>query len=209
MRSADPQLIRLVTGRYRELQGLFTIADAGLVLVIGGCFGLLAVDPDPGPPFVIATATLEFGYLGLWLAWILPRLKTYYNDHFGRAHAGVRYPVASYSMSAVLGIPILADMHVPVVVRIAFAFLVLSAYPTWTAVRDWPHRSAWLMPAIVGALSAVALAPFGVHRPSAAWQGIVAVSFAGALMTAGLFDHLLLVRVLRGTHRPDTVDVHE
>lgn len=211
MKDTDPRLIQLVAGRYRELQGLFTIADAGLILVIGGCIGLLAIDSDPGPAFLIGTSILEFGYLTLWAAWIRPRLKMHYANHFGRAGGGVRLPVANWSLVAILGVPVLADLHVgvPVPARMAFVFLVTGAYPLWIAVRDWPYRAHWVLPALVGALSAGALGSFAMQRPTAAWQGIVSVSFAMALTIAGLLDHLLLAKTLRGERRPGTIDVHE
>src|SRR5262249_61734579 len=42
MSARDPALVRLIAGRYRELQGLSTIADAGFPLICAAGFYLLS-----------------------------------------------------------------------------------------------------------------------------------------------------------------------
>jgi len=68
MSARDPALVRLIAGRYRELQGLSTIADAGFPLICAAGYYLLSEEWHA----LILGAVLAF-YLWARFSWLRRR----------------------------------------------------------------------------------------------------------------------------------------
>jgi hypothetical protein len=201
MSTKNPALIRLVAARYRELQGLRTVGDAGFLLLNAAGFWFIMWTERESFALVFGAA------LSVYLWWYFWRLRTqldqYYAARFGRVGPQFYYwPVFLWMMQGPMAAPILSDMGAPATIAKALVLMLIAARPAWIAIRDFPFRAHWLVVAIVGILLAAQLP---ATRPAIfVWQMRVFFEVGLAWAFAGLCDHLILVRTLVGSPREDT-----
>jgi hypothetical protein len=189
--TADPRLIRLVTARYRQMQGLATMADAYFPLVGGTALLLLSEEWH--------AAVLGLVLLALMVArftWIRRRIDAYYAQRYGRVVQPTLPPGVAINLCMVISYAkIMRDVfHAPVVIQITVMTIGLCAYPLWVAVRDFPYRAYWLLVAGAGAASAVQL-PFYQSRDLIyVWTRNTYLAIGSAVLAVGALDHRLLTR---------------
>jgi hypothetical protein len=190
MSAADPRLIRLITRRFRELQGLGTVLNAGwLLLFYAGLhcstnrrvlvwFGAFAV-------YAIGSQT--------WLRW---RIERYYTTRFGRVGDRTStYRGPGVDAGAWVLLPVLLDSEFRLWALGAAITIVLIGSPLWIVLRDWPYRRHWLLPACVGGVVCLRLTtvePLDRY----AWALLAAAAGFVCVTAAGLLDHALLVKTL-------------
>lgn len=208
MATRSPALIRLVTARYRDMQGLRTIVEAtlpfglGLSLLVGRLASELADSLWP--------MALVFIPMAIWL-WakqtrIIRRIDAFYAERCGRVggvlglSAAVTYESAF--VQAVVFLPILIQVGWPLWARIAIVLPLLTAQPLWTVVRDAPYRMHWLLPALVGFIAAFRLVDVRTSEQAFIWQMWVGIAGGLAIACAGALDHRLLLQTLHGGGDP-------
>jgi hypothetical protein len=204
MASQDPRLIRLVAARYRHMQGLRTIADAGSPLLMGAALSLMNEEWH-----VIPFAVVFSFYLVARWTWLNRRIERYYVDRFGRTGTWLSSSDLGLTLGMVIGQnSMLRDLfQAPARVRVALIMVALCVYPLWISVRDFPYRSHWLLLVAVGV--GIALRIPGVPSGDAGdyWYRDSMLAIALGLLVVGTVDHLQLVRVLgRGARAADTAD---
>ena len=187
----DLARVRFVAGRYRELQGLRTVVD---VVIFFGVWCLLAISPAD------RNAVPYIGALLLWAVfatWGAARVARFYRERFGVAADG--HDTSEWLRILLIWL-VIAQGWVLAAVPTG-----LSLYGLRVAWRDWPHRSHWLLVALVGV--AFALAFPGGHSPHLDdWQWRFVWAAVPVLIFAGVLDHRLLVRAMRRAPHttPDT-----
>ncbi len=212
----NPRLIRLVTARYRELQGLKTAGDGGGMLTAGVALQAAAAADRAKVPdsYVFLTViVLMLALVGVWL-YLRRRLDRYYDLRFGRV--GPKTFVYPYALLFIVctgwmamwcGIPGPTWVTAPLAHA---ASIPLIVWPGVRAKRDAPYRLAWTL---VGLAAIVAAAELPLGDPSAkasvAWRMHSYFYVGGMLVVAGVCDHLVLVRTLRGSWREDVARVDE
>jgi hypothetical protein len=194
MTTHDPALIRLAAGRFRDLQGLSTVADAALLLLCAA--GLhLARSGWTGSAWGILFLTAAYG----WARFTRIRrwIDGYYVNRCGRVHWSLGFPFAfPLYMQGLLCAPVLVDVDVPTPVRVAFVLLLLAGLPFRIVVRDWPYRAHWLLPFAAGVVLAVMFAAVNTREEARAWLPEALVTCGASLALAGLLDHALLLKTL-------------
>ena len=195
MTTPKPALIRLVTGRYRDLQGLATVADAACLLL----FGAVGYLNQSGWIDRSGLLLIVIGLAYVWARFTVIRrwIDAYYASRFGRVHWSLGRPFSFpvYLQGIVLS-PNLVDMGVPVPARVAIVLLVLGGLPGWIVVRDWPYRAHWLLPVVAGVVVAAMLSGITTHELAKDWLLRALLACGASLALAGLLDHLLLVKTL-------------
>jgi len=187
----DPRKIRLVAGRYRELQGLATVADAAVLLVCAAVFPWAVAAPGR----LNAALALVGACVLVRATWIRLRLKAYYTRRFGRV--APRLPPQNAALNLVQGalFAVTFGPIVPPLAHYAIVLAMVAAPSSWIVVRDRPYRAYWLLPFGVGGGAALLLmaAP---ARQAEAWLPLVLLGDALALAVAGWLDHALLAGTL-------------
>ncbi len=194
----DQQLkaIRLVTERYRELQGLRTaLFGASLILVFGA---VLSMAPR-GNSWVIPLAVAAL------LALAIPGdrvLSRYYNSRFGRL---VPERGRTSGLMFVLIVVVLSVMNNAFDVGLLTAALpIVAGSSLWIVLRDWPIRAHYLL----GTLGAsAALGPQFMTPPleRSVADALGMVVLGATYVPIGLLDHWILVRTLHGSPQPEVV----
>ena len=185
MDDVDLARVRFVAGRYRELQGLRTVVDVVTFLVI---WCLLQIFPASRSTVPYTGVVLLWGVFAMFTTWGAARVARSYRERFG---------------VAVDGQDTSAWLRIFLIWLVIAQGWVLAAVPTGLALyglrvawRDWPHRSHWLLVALVGV--AFALAFPGGHSPHLDdWQRRFVWAAVPVLIFAGVLDHRLLVRAMR------------
>jgi hypothetical protein len=213
MTTKDPALIRLVTARYQEMQGLKTIVDAALPLGLGLCLILGAYASelvDASWPIVLILIPM-----GSWVwvkhALIARRIDAFYRERCGRVRGVIGVSAVltheAMLMQAVVFVPLLVRSGAPLWLRIAITLPLLVVHPFWTAIRDSPYRMHWLLPAVVGFVAAVRLVDVHTTEQAFMWQMWVSVAGALVIACAGALDHRLLLQTLGvGVHPTDSIE---
>jgi hypothetical protein len=194
MSTKNPALIRFVASRYRELQGLRTVGDAGFLLLNAAGFWFIMWTERESSAFVLGAVLSAYIWRYFWR--LGPQLDRYYATRFGRVGPQFNYwPVFLWMMQGPMAAPILSDMGAPATIAKTLVLILIAARPAWIAIRDFPFRAHWLVVAIVGILHAAQLPP---TRPAIfAWEMRVFFAVGLAWAFAGLCDHVILVRTLR------------
>jgi hypothetical protein len=197
MTTQNPALIRLVTGRYRDLQGLATVADAAFLLLFAGV-GYLArsgwIDRTPAMVLVIAVGG---AYLWARFTVIRRRIDAYYASRYGRVQWSLGRPfLFPMYLQGTVSTQMLLDMGIPLPARVAIVLLVLGGLPGWIVVRDWPYRAHWLLPVAAGIVVAAMFSGVTTHEQAKDWLLPALLACGASLAFAGLLDHLLLMRTL-------------
>jgi hypothetical protein len=203
MAEHDLALVRLVAGRFRELQGFRRVLDAVSLLMLWTLLQIPPVQWRSGPYLL---ASLAWAALTLWSA---GRVARWYREWFGstpgdgsrwdesaagRADAG--YRVLLIWTALLLGGAVGAVLPL---------LTIYAARVTW---RDWPYRPYWLLLVIEGAVFSLAFYSLGSAAELRQWERHFVWSAAPVLAVVGLLDHRLLARTLRlseGLHHADTV----
>jgi hypothetical protein len=209
MSDTNPALIRLVASRYSEMKGLRTVGDASWLLAGAALLSLGAwadaVDSLPIPGLVVAILVFA-AYSGLWMGIWRNRVERYYDERFGRVGPRTIVPVSWVIVPSVgLGwATIFLDLHAPLPLTIATVTIFVGIWPAWIAARDFPYRGHWGLVAIAAIVAALLLPAEASLR--FAWRTDAMLEVGGAMVMAGLCDHLLLMRTLSHTARPASED---
>lgn len=196
MSSQDPRLIRLVAARYRQMQGLTTIAESAWPLLIAAGFFLI-VEEWHALPFGAVLAV----YIWARFTWMKRRIERHYAERFGRTGPPVFSNGLGLMLTQVIAFnQILRDLfHAPDYLRVALIATALCAYPVWIAIRDFSYRSYWLLLVIAGIGVSVQIPWVGPGSDaSLMWARDANLAVGLALFAVGALDHLLLVRALGG-----------
>ena len=189
----DVALVRLVTRRHRELQGLRTVADAGGMILMGA--GLSSRTPTALAFIVEVVALSAYGWF--WFKWTRLTIGAYYVSHVGRvAVRGWGPPVTVTTLMALQLGAILIDLRVARWASAALFAVTLVARPAWYVVRDWPYRIHWLLPTAATGVATASFAKVVNHEDATLWWGEFALSIGTALLIAGWFDHRLLLKTM-------------
>ena len=200
----DPALIRLITGRYYEMQGLKTAADAVMPIHFGLVFAFFYAGGSESLWLLGAMLMIPMAYW-LWArwTWVSRRIETFYAERCGRVNAvyGVEYK--DFFMQAPMGVSVLRQFGAPNWSLGLIALALLSIHPLWIVRRDWPYRTYWLLPAVVGIAAALTTAAVRTKEDVYIWQGIVLLAGGVSMAVAGMLDHLLVLRTLQPAAEPD------
>jgi hypothetical protein len=187
--------IRLLSARFSELQGLrVTLAGSSITVAVGG---YLAAAPTP---------TNNGALVAFLLSWVpvfalMPYVSRYYQTRFGRQRWTASrkmwlffgaYVVLAFALNAAIpeipaGTPTLATVAL---VSIA------------VAIRDWPWRAYYL--GVTAAMaSGFALTASGAGLLPAHLTLVTLLLVLGvSMVSVGILDHLLLVRLMRDARAP-------
>ena len=91
--------------------------------------------------------------------------------------------------------------HAPASVRVALIMTALCIYPLWIAIRDFPHRSYWLLLVPVGVGIAIRIPGLPAGDAADYWYRDASLGLGLALFAVGALDHLMLVLALGGGTR--------
>ena len=204
MEVPNPKLIRLVASSYRELKGLKTAGDGGVLLLCGVALrGALAADrANVSDSYAFATAVvLMLTLIGGWL-FLRRRLDRYYDLRLGRVGSrtfvypyALLFLICSGWMAMWCGVPGPTWVTAPLA---HVASIPLIVWPGMTAKRGAPYRLPWVLVAM-GALVAALQLPLGDESARLIWRIHSLLYAGGTLVVAGLCDHLVLVRTLKPT----------
>jgi hypothetical protein len=184
--------IRLLSRRFRELQGLrVALAGAAMAFVFGG---YVLTTPEP-------TYDGAIGALLAWFVIVIPcvwSMNRYYAARFGRQVprprklgpiliVGFAYSLVGTVLNAwIEGIP----TGTPTLAIVAFCSV-------WLAIRDWPWRAYYLAPTVAVAIGFAASAPIsGILAPNMTLPTIF-ILLGVSMVPVGILDHLLLVRLVK------------
>ncbi len=182
------ETIRLVTERYRDLQGLRLVFAGAMVASTSG--GLLIAQAGQRAVLIALIVTFVAMLPCMWL------VDRYYTGKFGRI-VGRASPIAGWwllgamSLSAVLtGKPFGPG-------QVAGLFLIGAATALWIAIHDWPLRAYHLLGcAAVAFGAAIQLTSLqSDFLPRA--QAIAFFALGLAYIPVGFLDHRLLTSVMR------------
>jgi hypothetical protein len=194
------ELIHLVTRRYGEMQGLRTALNGVTLLAVWAILGYLSPQRQP----------LAFGVAAtLWAAlamWGEHRVRLHYAGRFGRViRPGSEFEHSFRSLPYYPQMVLLISTAVIIGGWFGVVVLpVLAGQYAFVAWRDWPHRTHWLLPALVAAGFFVAFMRVTNVAQFREWQWHVIVVGGLSLIVAGLLDHGVL---LKGMHSdPATTD---
>lgn len=195
MSDARLDLIRFITRRHADLQGLRDVAFAICVLAVMG----LNLWVQPAPPVI--------GRLVVFAGWVaLSESSTrlvdwFYASRYGRV-SGSTGSDRSVSAPMLMGLGAALDLTPWFPLANASGFvLAVAASGAWIAYRDFPWRGYHLA---LAALPAVA----PVVHPGAALLGYFPAYAAAlaALAAAGVLDHLLLRTTLKRLQKPGQME---
>lgn len=181
----DLALIRFVTRRYRELQGLhlFAWSLCGAVYL---SLTLFWVGDDPAAQSILAALTLC-----LPMALAGAGVRHFYETRFGRLADDAAFPWACVVLFATGFIAVAWLAPAPVLVSSVLAGGV--AVHLGITLRDFPFRSHHLLGAAGGLLALSISWSAGAHE-----RGLAFLVWNVSLIAVGLLDHLLLVRAMPG-----------
>jgi len=189
MKTTNPRLAHIVARRYRDMQGLVTVSDAMFPLLLGA--GAFYFRSD-------RAMILFGGCLVVWffvsVFWLRRRISAYYANRFGRV-GGFAIPIIIVIAQGYTTGSLLADLHVPLAIRVPIVFLFLGGWPAWIVAYDWPYRWYWIIPLVVAAGVTVPFSGRAVELGDISLATCL-VAIGAALAIAGALDHALLVRAL-------------
>ena len=200
-RIEDIGRIALVTTRFMELWGLIP-AVVGTVFILASLLSyLFGSARGVGEPL----GWLTFGFL---LMDPLTRyLRRKYRERFGDAVATKRQKFLATMpfMAVTIGVFIdTAVYHGTTRPGPSLAAMALACYATWVLLRDWrwrPHYVAALAAGLAGAAVTASVSPSAAAPgidPARTDAFLFVYALAGlGLVITGLFDHYVLVSVLR------------
>ena len=193
--------IRLLSSRFRELQGLrVALAGATITLCVGG---YVTIATEPSNNGAIAAVLLSF-------LLIIPgvfSLNGYYASRFGRQVVNpprhpkrlVLFPLAYMVVGWTL------NTQFPEIPAGGPTLLTVGLASIWLAVRDWPRRAYYLLATAAVAIGFVASAPItGVLAPNMT-IAVIMLLLGTSMVAIGLLDHLLLVKLMKEARESQAV----
>ena len=182
--------IRLVTERYRELQGLRLVLGG---VSLAGCFGAFALMGAPGGAIgqaIVSAVMIVLSFPGIWLT------NRYYATRFGRVvrREGRDWTPWLSLFGITVGSSALNTWSLALG-PVTFVVVVIPAAALWVTVRDWPLRSYHVLAALAAsvALWFVFTTPLAERSLAEA----LALAVVGAVyIPVGWLDHRLLTRVM-------------
>jgi hypothetical protein len=198
-----PALIRLVTGRYYEMQGLTTLADAVLPIHFGLVYAFFYSGASESLWLLVTLLLIPMVYW-LWAryTWVRRRIDAFYNERCGRVTAVIGLEYNGFFIQATMALPVLIPAGTPSWALALVALGLLSIHPLWIVRRDWPYRTHWLLPAAVGVVAALMMFGVRTKEEAFAWQMRLLLAGGASLAVVGMLDHRLLVRTLRPAADP-------
>lgn len=180
--------VRLVTERYRELQGLRLVLGG---LAFSSCFGAFALLGAPGGTTGLAVASVSMIAVSLPGMWLADR---YYAGRFGRVvHEAGRdwslWRIATF----VVGSSVLNNWLSVGPLTFAVAFIPLMAL--WIAIRDWPLRAHHLLAAFAAPVALWFVLTTSLADRALA-EALAMVVVGAVYIPIGILDHRLLTRVM-------------
>jgi hypothetical protein len=195
MSAKEPALVHLVAGRYRDLQGLSTMANAAMLLL---CAGFVYWGRERWHLPVMAAVV--GGYLWFRFTWLRAALDEYYTRRCGRAGVSQYARVQGvFILQGAISAPVLRDLHVPMPAGVAIILLMLGGEAAWIAARDLPYRAHWWLPVFAAVICAAKYTGVTTVEQTFAWEAFALLTAGTAWALAGLGDHALLLRTL--THQ--------
>ena len=192
MASPDLAVIRFVTTRYRDLQGLRTVLDG---VTMASFWTILRWAPADRSPVTFFVASLLWAGLSMWGG---ARVRRYYAGRFGRATpaGGDRFDESVHALAHDPYRVMLASTAISLGGQFALLLPVLTATTAWKVWRDRPYRSHWLVPVAVGAGFSLAFFELRTAAQFRDWQSWLMVTGGMSLMIAGAMDHRLLMTTM-------------
>lgn len=188
----DHQLraIRLVTERYRELQGLRLVLGG---VSLAGCFGAFALMGAPGGAIgqaIVSAVMIGISFPGIWLT------DRYYATRFGRVvrREGRDWTPWVSLIGIAFGSSALNTWSLALG-PVAFVAVIIPAAALWVSVRDWPLRGYH----VFAALAACGALWFVFATPAAErWlaEALAMVVVGAVYIPIGFLDHRLLTTVM-------------
>jgi hypothetical protein len=194
MSEHDLALIRLVAGRYRELQGLRRVVDAGSLVFLWSLLRIGPVERDSGPYML---ASLTWAALTMWSA---RRVVRYYRERFGSTPGdGTRWDETPGG-TAYAGQRLLLVWTCMLMGGAFGAVLpLLTLYAARVTWRDWPYRPHWLLLVLEGTAFSLAFYSLDSAAQFHEWQWRFIWTAAPALVIVGLLDHRVLVHAMKAS----------
>ena len=194
----DPALIHLITGRYYEMRGLNTVADAVMPIHLGLVLAFFHAGASESLWLLVVMLIVPMAYW-LWAryTWVRRRIDGFYAERCGRVTAVIGIEYKDFFTQGPMYVPILKQLGAPNWSLALVALAILSIHPLWIVRRDWPYRAHWLLPAVVGIVASMMLAGVRTKEDAFTWQAFVFLGGGMAMAIAGMLDHRLLVRTLR------------
>jgi hypothetical protein len=192
----DLGLIRLVAGRYQQMQGLRTVADGVFLLLMPVLFHWGPMGPT-SPGWVVSGM---IGFLTLSVP-VRQLIGRHYDRRFGRAGATAPGPrheqaVTAFFVCYAVGAIVMEIGLVPWM-RALVVIAALTAGPALVVYRDWPYRAHWALPLMAGVAAGVLFAGVTSLSQLADWCALVWRIAGVTVIGAGFLDHALLVKALK------------
>jgi hypothetical protein len=191
--------IRLLSSRFRELQGLRVAFAGGTMAIVSGSYLMATTAPTSSGAMIALLASFVLMIPGEW--W----LHRHYARTVGRQVPTPRnpWPVVAF-VTIYLAIGIFLDSRFPEIPSGAPTMATVVLASLVVAIRDWPWRAHYL-----GVAAAVTVAfcanvfGDGVVDPG---MTLTTVFFVTGLsfVPAGLLDHRLLLRLMEEGRQPET-----
>ena len=221
-RLADIPRIAFVTRRFDDLQGLRTVADAVPLVIFAA---LLHASQSK---LKIILACVLAAYFAARMTWIRSGIDAYYARRFGRVDRSTPHLDGTFLFSRATPLgwhdrrgpdadgifirifiiyqgllnsgSLNSDASPSVFVRIVVTMFMLTTClpPGAVLIRDWPHRTHWLLPLSVGVVCTLGVGAAATYHEGLVWQVLACLGYGVALAIAGALDHLLLVKSLGG-----------
>jgi len=185
--------IRLLSRRFRELQGLrIALAGAVLVLVLGG---YLITTPKPSNNGAMMAVAVSFVVIvpGVW------SLNRYYAAKFGRQVSSPRPKSWRLSLAWFVYFFVASTLNAkfPEIPPGTPTLAVVGVASIWLAIRDWPWRAYYLLATAAVAMGFIASAPVtGILEPGMT-LAVMFLLVGASMVPIGVLDHLLLVKLMR------------
>jgi hypothetical protein len=183
--------IRLVSTRFRELQGLcVAVAGAAMAFIVGG-YALIARRPSNDGAMLAVLLAFVLAAPAVW------SLNRYYAARFGRQLASRRM-AGRTALALVAYVVVAATLNArfeaipagaPTAVTVALASL-------WISIRDWPWRAYYLGATAAVAIGFAASTPITGLLPPHMTLTTIFVLLGASMVPIGLLDHLTLVRLV-------------
>ena len=189
----DQQLtaIRLVTERYREMQGLRLVL--GGVAFVSTCGAYTLAGAPWGSSGLLIALVTAFAIMtpGMLL------LDRYYTQRFGSIVSSASQRATFWRPAAVAVALSVANQGLGLS-PLAGALPIAGALTLWITIRDWPLRGHHLIAACTTVVATwiATMAPGGDRQVA---EGLAFAVFGAGYIPVGLLDHWMLVRTLRGS----------
>ena len=183
--------IRLLSSRFRELQGLrLAWFGATIALVLGS---YVAVESEP-TPMGVGGALLASSFIVMAGT---ARLKRYYDATFGRQQPSP--PARLQTVGLLVTFSCLAGWLAPLGATAA----IVGIGSLWVVIRDWPWRAYYLAATAAVVVSVIASVSTGASFATGQAMALTYILFGVSFVPIGLLDHRLLVKLMDEARAPE------